>query len=391
MITGSYGNEMFAVPFTEDRYNQMMALYTSSLTITSGAEMKALLDEFKKLTEGTDNTLAESEIPGLHISSNGKYYLAVSAATGVQISSIPMPSALVDKIKTAIDQGLSADPLIKFWTRFLRNPKLRKLKGTPAAEEFANRVFNYISLNFTNNEQVQKLMNEKGLSYSYAEELSTVPQVQITTEGLLKTYKVSREIDWKYILDEKGEPKKVDRFEKTKTIDEVTGLVTYKDPEGILNEQRLFEPAVQGQGGDAFYCADTLGHVIKVGQVHRLPDWSYVNTDDKRSCVKGLHVGGLYYIQGYQNAGTETHNILVDPMHIGAVPDDNTGAIRVLSYYVLDAFSGVNGSIYHSSHYGAINDSEWATMKQSIIDEFGKLISDSTDSATKEINEISAI
>ena len=48
----------------------------------------------------------------------------------------------------------------------------------------------------------------------------------------------------------------------------------------------------------SFYCEGANGYsepqyFIKVGCVHRLPSWDMVDTDDERSCVKGLHVGGL--------------------------------------------------------------------------------------------------
>ena len=50
-----------------------------------------------------------------------------------------------------------------------------------------------------------------------------------------------------------------------------------------------------------------------------------VDTNDERSCVKGLHVGGLKYIAWYSG---EIHNVFIDPMHVGAVPDSRDGAIR---------------------------------------------------------------
>lgn len=385
-ITGFYGKEQYAVPFDEATYSKMMELSAKANTVSTMEELNSIFEEFKTLTEFDETARILTSIPNVFVAPNGRYYMK----TGYVVSSVPMPEALVSRFKDSIDKGIDTTPLIKFWTRFLRNPKLRELDENERLS-FSERVFNYINMTFTNSEMVDKLVSEKGFSEELAEELATVPQVQVTLEGLLKTYKVSKEIDWKYVLDENGNSKKVDRFEKTKEIDEVTGLVTYKDPENILNEQRVFEPAVMHQGGDAFYCGEKLGHVIKVGQVHYLPDWSFVNTNDNVSCVKGLHVGGLYYIQGYQHVGTETHNVLIDPMHIGAVPDDNTGAIRVLQYYVLDAFSGVNGSIYHSSGYGSLTDTQWEKMRKESIDEYGKLLQEKAESLNRDIEEISNI
>jgi len=172
-------------------------------------------------------------------------------------------------------------------------------------------------------------------------------------------------------FDKDGNKVVVDRIETTKSIDPDTGLITYEQVEHT-NEDRLFKPAVMDNSGDAFFCGDKEGHFIRVGQRHYLSDWSKVNTNDNASCVPGLHCGGLTYIRGYQHSGTETHNILVDPMHIGAVPFAGDGAIRVKEYFVLDAFSGVNGAIYHSSTYAKQTDARssgsvsrktsWSTM-----------------------------
>ena len=91
-----------------------------------------------------------------------------------------------------------------------------------------------------------------------------------------------------------------------------------------------------------------------------------MNTNDDRSCVKGLHIGGLKYISFYSG---EIHNIFADPMHVGAVPDDVDGAIRCKQYFVHSSLSGVNGSIYHSSTYAAMTDSEWDAMRQEAVKE----------------------
>jgi hypothetical protein len=124
-----------------------------------------------------------------------------------------------------------------------------------------------------------------------------------------------------------------------------------------------------GDRGDAFYCEGTNGyqnpgHFIKVGCTHRLESWDLVNTNDEVSCVPGLHVGGLKYISWYSG---EIHNVFIDPMHVGAVPDDVDGAIRCLQYFVHSSLVGVNGSIYHSSTYASMTDEEWGEMREEAI------------------------
>ena len=208
-------------------------------------------------------------------------------------------------------------------------------------------------------------------------------QMKITHEGLLNGYKVSREVLHKYDA-ETGE--QVDRYKRTFNVD--TGEIEGDGlPEHV--EDRLFEPAVMGSSGDAFFCEGENGyanpqHFIKVGCTHRLADWSQVNVNDTVSCVKGLHIGGLKYIAFYSG---EIHNIFVDPMHIGAVPCDEDGAIRCKQYFVHSSLAGVNGSIYHSSSYAAMTDAEWDDMRAKAVQEK----SERKAQCDREVAEINAL
>jgi len=121
-----------------------------------------------------------------------------------------------------------------------------------------------------------------------------------------------------------------------------------------------------------------------VGCTHRLADWSQVNVNDTTSCVKGLHIGGLKYIAFYSG---EIHNIFVDPMHIGAVPCDEDGAIRCKQYFVHSSLVGVNGSIYHSSSYAAMTDAEWDDMRAQAVQERA----DKKAQSDKEVAELNAL
>ena len=279
---------------------------------------------------------------------------------GEIISTVPMPKALVDRIYESMDMDIDFMPLVKMWTRWLRNPILAKKGGT----DFSTKFFNFVNMRYVHPTLKNELMEEHGLSEEVAEKRATMYQMKITNEGLLNGYKVSTEVMHKFDT-ETGE--EVDRYKRTFNPD--TGEI---DSEGLPAhvEDRLFQPAVMGNSGDAFHCEGTngtgLGHFIKVGCTHYLPSWDCVNTDDNRSCVKGLHVGGLKYIAWYSG---EIHNVFIDPMHIGAVPDDVDGAIRCLQYFVHSSLSGVNGSIYHSSTYAKKTDDEWAEMRAEILKE----------------------
>lgn len=356
-ITGSLNGEPFGVSFDDTKYSLMKELEAKANSATSMEDLKAVIAEFEPLTKESYKELVETVCPYVHVNKHtNKFYLK----TKDRISSKALPKPFVDRILTSVDKKIDVMPLVKAWTRFLRNPNYNDKK--------AQRFANYINKLYTNQELVAKLVNQ-GLSHEVATRRATTFQTPITQEGLLVTYKVSKEIDWKYELDEDGEPIKKPRYDAE--IDDISGAITYKTPEHV--EDRIFQPAVQGQGGDEFFCGDKKGHVIKVGKVHFLENWGQVNCNDEQSCVEGLHCGNLDYIRGYQHDDTITHNIFVDPMDIGALTDDGTGALRVRRYFVYASFAGVNRGIYHSSSYAAITDTEFQSMLNTAITETGEL------------------
>ncbi len=386
-ITGSYGDSTFGIPFSEEVWKQMQELEEKSNSVKSVKELKELYKKLEALTKSDMKILVETECPDIFVNKNtGEFFLKV----GKKVTSVPMPTTLVDRIKDSIDKGVDISPIVKLWTRWLRNPVLRK-KEAQVQRDFSERMFTYIDAFYCDGDRVNKLMEEEGLSREVAIERATVRQVKITQEGLLCTYKVSREIRVKYALDEDDNVVTKDRF--SKSIDPDTGHVTYNEPDHV--EDRLYEPTIMGKGGDAFYCEGPNGfkepgHFIRVGCEHRLPEWSMVNTNNNASCVKGLHVGGLSYIKGYQNEGTVTHNVFVDPMHVGAVPSANhegDGAIRCIQYFVHSSFGGNNGSIYHSSAYAARTDEQWADMKAEILSEYGEYQKSSKE-AVEEVESL---
>ena len=379
-ISGSYGDTPFSVNYDEVTYNKMVTLQSEAEEVTTMDEYNALMEEFAKLTVQDYKTTIETDCPWIHVNeATGQFFLTY----GGVVSSIPMPQALVDRILASMDKEAEYLPLIKMWIRFLRNPILRKKMDNGNGKNFANRFFNFVNLEYVHPKLKKELMEDHGLSEEVAERRATMYQMKITKEGLLNGYKVSEEVLTKYDT-ETGE--EVDRYKRT--FDPDTGEISGNGfPEHV--EDRLFKPAIMGNSGDAFYCEGPNGyakpgHFIKVGCTHRLPDWSYVDTNDERSCVKGLHFGGLKYIAYYSG---EIHNIFVDPMHIGAVPDDHDGAVRCLQYFVHSSLAGVNGSIYHSSTYAAKTDEEWEEMRKEAVEAYAE----SKVDADKSIAELNAL
>lgn len=356
-ITGSYNGIVFGVSFDETKFEEMKKLEARANAATDMEELKSILEEFEPLTKESYKELVETKCEWVYVNKHtNKFYLK----TGSRISSKALPKAFVDRILESVDKKIDIMPLVKCWIRVLRSPIYSDAKAANVAW--------YINQVYTNATLVTKLQND-GLHADVAKQRATSFQTPITQEGLLGTYKVVDEIDYKWVLDGDGERKRVDRYGKE--IDEITGLITYKKPEHA--EDFLFEPAVQHQNGDEFFCGDKAGHVIKVGFAHYLDNWDKVDTNDNHSCVPGLHCGNQDYIRSYQTNGTVTLNIFVDPMDIGAVVRDNTGALRVKRFFAHSIFGGTNRSIYNSSTYAAQTDAEYRKMLDEAITATGEL------------------
>lgn len=361
-ISGSVGETPFMVEYEPTVYQELSYIADLANNASTKEEYQIHTDKFFSVINKVKDyaKIAETKCPYIKVNNvTGQFFLTYEG----EVSKIPMPTELVDRIYNSMDTGTDFMPLVKLWMRWLRNPVLKAKMEKGTGKEFSDRFFNFVNMKYVHPELKKDLMDNHGLSEEAATKRATIYQIKITKEGLLNGYKVSREIMHKFD-PESGES--IPRYKRT--FDVNTGKIVSEGlPEFV--EDRLFEPAVMGSRGDAFACLGANGftepgHFIKVGCLHALDSWDKVNTDDYSSCVPGLHIGGLYYISGYSG---EIHNVFVDPMHVGAVPDDETGAIRCLQYFVHSSLAGVNGSIYHSSTYAAMTDKEWEDMRKDVV------------------------
>jgi hypothetical protein len=358
-LTGSYNGKPFGVKFTEQKYAQMKELEAKAASVQSMEELKPLLEDFELLTKEDYKELVEHAKGGQYLWVNpytGKIFLKINN----KVSSIALPKALVDRIITSVEKKIDVMPLVKCWARFIR-----PVVGRPSYSAERGSMFaQYIDADYTNQTIAEQFKKEKGYSDEIAKAVATTKQVAITQEGLLACYKVSKEIRHRYELNDDEEVVQKSRY--TPQVDPDTGLVTYAEPQ--FAEERLFEPYVMGKGGDEFFCGDKAGHFIRVGQVHYLDSWDKVGNPG----YKGLHVGGLRYIAGYQQEGTVTHEVFVDPMHIYGIAglgNGNDGAMTTKQYFVHRSFVGPNKSIYHSSEYAKKTDTEYAELIKAAVEQ----------------------
>jgi hypothetical protein len=367
-IVGSYNGKPYGVSFNDTKYAAMKELESKANAASSMDELKTLIEEFEPYTHESYKEVVETACEYIYVNKHSnQFFLKI----GTTISSQPLPKAFVDRILTSVEKKIDILPLIKCWTRFLRPVKGRPAYTLDRAKEFAA----YIDMDYVNHGYAAELVEKHGLSPEVAQARATTKQVAITQEGLLNGYKVSTEVLHRYELNEEEEVVQKSRYKKK--VDPDTGLVTYDEPE--FAEDKLFEPCVMGQGGDEFWSGDKKGHHIRVGKVHFLDSWDQVSSPGR----KGLHVGGLRYIQGYQNEGTVTHNVFIDPMHIHSFNLHADGAMTVKQYFVYSSFAGPNRGIYHSSTYAAMGDVEFRKLLTEVIEATGK----QKEALNKELEE----
>lgn len=380
-ISGSVNGIAFSVTYDEQKYQLMLELQQKAESVDTMAAMHAIIEEFTPLTKESYKELVQTASPYIFANKHsGKFYLRF----GEVISSKPLPKVFADKIMKSLEKGIDIMPLVKCWARFLR-----PVKGRPEYTEERGKLFaEYISATYTDSVKASELMKSEGFSSDVANAHATTTQVAITKEGLLVCYKASRELTHKFVknTEQDGGVRQVKRYDYV--VDEETGETTDQLPEDVT--ERIFEPPIMGQGGDAFLCGEKLGHTMKVGKVIELPNWDMVDCNNAVAGRKGLHVGGLKYIQGYmEQEGNVTHNIFVDPMDIGAIVGlgyGNDGAMRVRRYFIFSTFAGANKSIYHSSSYAALNDQDYAKLVQESVEatkmkqsEMDKLLAEEKD------------
>lgn len=362
-ITGTINMEPFGVKYTDILWKAMTELKAEAEQAVSMDALKSIVEKFEVLTHQDYKSSIETAYPDLIIN-EGKGTFHLRLPNG-EVSEWIVPQPLVDRLLKSIELKMDATPLVKFFIR-----AIRPVKGKVLTQEKLNRIALYVDYKSVDVTFRDKLIKEEGVSYAVATERAINYQTPVTMEGLLCTYKVSAELLNKFDV-KTGDSKP--RYEAE--FDEDTGdLISDGIPEHV--EDRVFYPVVQGlQGGDEFFCEDVItgnakkGHLIRVGARHFLESWNQVNQNDDASCVKGLHVGNLDYIRNYQSSGTVTHNTFVDPMHIGAITNDGSGALRVLEYFTHSTKGANNRGIYHSSEYAKMTDAQWAVIKAEIAED----------------------
>lgn len=346
-ITGSVNGKPFSLPKTDGYLNDLQII----IDTLEGGDMNP--DEAEvavmALSKGSRKAVIAASCPYLMYNPmTSAYYLALN---NEKVSDHQIPEALQYYLEYSHEHNIDVLPVVKAWTRFLKNPKYSKELG----EWFQN----YLTTDFTDYNEVDKLV-EEGYTNEAAVNIAKYKDIAITQEGLLATYKVAEIVTWEYTVEEDEFGNFVTKKNNKPMIPPVvcptTGAILEpaKMAKPEFKEDLIFTPAIW-KNGDKFYSGDVLGYVYKVGEVQRLPKEAKRNYQNTFG-GGGLYIGGLAYIAGYRSSGTHVLTCFVDPADIISFQAEGS-AIRVnalMPNNVWDETIPLRG-LYHSSTYAALS------------------------------------
>lgn len=391
-ISGAIKGSKFNIAYDEETFNSLKTLSEDVATIEAKC---ATMDEFvEKSTTFYDTAEAlvavdykatiASNNPYLHFNpQTEQFFLKV----GSKVSNKALPKKFVEIIEAGIEKKLDIMPVIRLCKRFLMNPFFTKKKFKMLATS--------ISTTYVDKEEVKRLMDEEKLSKRIATTRATYADKEITKEGYLRTYKVVEEETKKFalktdgdgnvVIGDDGKPVKVkvDRYATKHIIDENTGEVTTEVDKGFLDD-RLFKPAIRSRSnGDDFFCGDKEGWTYMVGQLHRLASWDMVSVKDNSAHEKGLHSGGLQYVESYRHRG-ELVDAFVCPSKIGKFTDDGAGEMTSLELFIHGSthIEGITRNIYNASTYGKIQKAQFEEELAATIEANNKLVEEQGENLT---------
>ena len=366
-IVGSVADKKFAVNFSKELWAKLNKANEDLAKAPSLSAQNKVLDTLSNLTEeaSISSTLTAITPNVLYNERTKKYYMA--ATDGTVASSISIPHILVEKLKYASDKELPVEPLIKFIVRAMRN---KKIQDQETADKFFINLCSYAFKTYVDQGLLKFFVEEQGYAKDLAIKEATVYQTPITMEGLLVLKKVVNvdydQMRYKFIEDEEGLPKKVLIDPSTKTIDEVTGKQSIANPD--VAEDWIFYPVCMGKNGGTPWATlespEAKSHRYHIGTTPVLESHE-VDYNDENSASKGFHAGNQDYINNWEHLDNVTLEVLVDPMHIAAIPyGDGNNVVRYIQGFLTGVKSRQipNKNLYHSSTYAAITDGQWNVM-----------------------------
>lgn len=347
-VVGQVDGKPFNLPKTDKVVATLRALQDDD---ASEKEVFAFVDEVRS------GEVAGSNEYLIYKPTTQEYFLYYEGKKSKQA----IPSNLVKFIEESYDKDIDFMPVIKCWALLLNNPRYTKTMGEYFDE--------YLSSNFTDHVEVDRLVEEEGMDREAAINMCTYPDIALTQHGLLATYKVVNKVDEMFVMEwseEKGEFIKVKKPITKKVapeVDPVTGKVTkeggYAPHE--YKEDMVFTPAIH-TSGDRFYSGNVLGYQYKIGQMQHLPEKAARNLNNTFG-GGGLYVGGLTYIDNYRDHADAVLTAFVNPGDILSFQDEGQ-AIRVDALFPNNVWGSEVElkNKYHSSEYADMSNERLETL-----------------------------
>jgi len=280
----------------------------------SPEEYNEFVDTIQEKLEDLNNMSVFDTDSKYFMSKAGDLYLHYNGT----MTDIVVPKAFYNFIRAYKD----SDAIGRHIMWLLRNPMFVDKRFGYDKEGIYQKLHNYatyVTRKYTVKSLYDRFIKE-GLTPELALEQSQRTQVSINEDGMLNLYKVATPL-----LDNNEE------------YDEEEDSVIFKNKEEKkYAEEYEFIPCLMGYSGDAFYSDEELGHIIRIGNLHYLPEEHMVDHNDYHSCVEGLHSGNKQYLKTWETGDDVTLNIIVNPMEYRAV-SQGEHVMRVKSYLVSKA------------------------------------------------------
>jgi len=357
-VTGSLAGKPFNILYDEDVYSELKVLSGRIDSAESKKEYDTLVESTKSLLE-VDFNIEVAAANGYlkYLPNKGTYHLVLNKGTKKEmISSIAIPELLSSMIIESYEEGNDYMPLILAWARFIAPDERGKTKTDEDVKFFAS----YLAAEFVDQDKVEKLMEEEGLTLEVATQMATYQDIAVTTYGILATYKVADRITkiWKLEKDKDGNTQKVqvDAFPGKETIDPLTGEVTKEEGKPEYLEELMFTPSIH-KNGHKFYSGDKLGYVYEIGKEAVLPEEAPRNHSNSFG-GGGLYGGGNMYIQGFHHEGVnDVLTCFIDPAEIISFQSEGH-ALRTNRMFVngTTTVEGALSGMYFVSDYAKESD-----------------------------------
>lgn len=337
-ISGVCSGTNFSIPFTKDKLDKLKELEAQSKNLTSYEEFKDVVAQFRKeLKVDYKSTLSDKLDSVSYVPETGQYHLTL----GKGYSAVYIPEKIMNLIIDNDSRGIENTPIINMCRRFLANPK-------PTQDRF-NMLANYVTQTWLDYNAMEELMDSQGLSEEVATKFCTYSDIQITQEGYLKTSKV---VDVIKGIESSETGQKLQRDSRGRFIKPTQKQRSYL-------ESMEFEPAIY-KSGDKFYSGGVLGYKYEIGKLASLPSWDFTSLVDNTFHHKGLHTGGLAYVNSYLHGDRQLLDVFVCPSQIAKFTDEGIGEMTCKEFFIFgtSTIDGNMRSLYHTSTYAKIQSEQ---------------------------------